>query len=86
MPARLARRSTSGTFGNCGNMRQAAMRRVAGALAYERDRGRFRLYSAGAIILATGGIGRACGGASGHGSIVGIRTGAAPTRLPNAGD
>ncbi|MQA91011.1 MAG: fumarate reductase/succinate dehydrogenase flavoprotein subunit [Gemmatimonas sp.] len=33
--------------------------RVAGAVAYERERGLFRVFSAGAIILATGGIGRA---------------------------
>jgi len=33
--------------------------RVAGALAYERERGQFRLFEAGAIVLATGGIGRA---------------------------
>ena len=33
--------------------------RVAGALAYERERGRFRLFRAGAVVLATGGIGRA---------------------------
>ncbi|MGH7645560.1 MAG: fumarate reductase/succinate dehydrogenase flavoprotein subunit, partial [Gemmatimonadales bacterium] len=33
--------------------------RVAGALAYERERGRFRVFRAGAVILATGGIGRA---------------------------
>ena len=33
--------------------------RVAGALAYERERGRFKLFQAKAIILATGGIGRA---------------------------
>ena len=33
--------------------------RVAGALAYDRERGRFRLFRAKAIILATGGIGRA---------------------------
>lgn len=33
--------------------------RVAGALAYDRERGRFRLYRAGAIVLATGGIGKA---------------------------
>src|SRR5690606_28361548 len=32
--------------------------RVVGALAYERERGRFRLFSAGAVVLATGGIGR----------------------------
>ncbi|MEO5589023.1 MAG: fumarate reductase/succinate dehydrogenase flavoprotein subunit [Gemmatimonadaceae bacterium] len=33
--------------------------RVSGALAYDRERGRFRLFEAKAIILATGGIGRA---------------------------
>jgi len=33
--------------------------RIAGALAYERERGRFRLFRAGAVILATGGVGRA---------------------------
>jgi succinate dehydrogenase / fumarate reductase flavoprotein subunit len=33
--------------------------RVVGALAYERERGRFKLFQARAIILATGGIGRA---------------------------
>src|SRR6516165_1347272 len=33
--------------------------RVVGALGYERDRGRFKLFSAGAVVLATGGIGRA---------------------------
>jgi succinate dehydrogenase / fumarate reductase flavoprotein subunit len=33
--------------------------RVSGALAYERETGRFRLFRAGAIVLATGGIGRA---------------------------
>jgi len=33
--------------------------RVAGALAYDREKGRFRLFSAGAVVLATGGIGRA---------------------------
>jgi succinate dehydrogenase / fumarate reductase flavoprotein subunit len=33
--------------------------RVAGALAYERERGRFKVYRAGAVILATGGVGRA---------------------------
>jgi succinate dehydrogenase / fumarate reductase flavoprotein subunit len=33
--------------------------RVIGALAYDRERGRFRLFSAGAVVLATGGIGRA---------------------------
>ncbi len=33
--------------------------RVTGALGYDRERGRFRLFRAKAIILATGGIGRA---------------------------
>ena len=33
--------------------------RIAGALGYDRDRGRFRLYRCRAIVLATGGIGRA---------------------------
>ncbi|HEY8257004.1 MAG TPA: fumarate reductase/succinate dehydrogenase flavoprotein subunit [Gemmatimonadales bacterium] len=33
--------------------------RIAGALGYDRERGRFRLYRANAIVLATGGIGRA---------------------------
>ncbi len=33
--------------------------RVAGALAYDRERGRFRLFRAKAIVVATGGIGRA---------------------------
>jgi succinate dehydrogenase / fumarate reductase flavoprotein subunit len=33
--------------------------RVSGALAYERERGRFRLFRANAVVLATGGIGRA---------------------------
>jgi succinate dehydrogenase / fumarate reductase flavoprotein subunit len=33
--------------------------RVSGALAYDRERGRFRVYRAGAVVLATGGIGRA---------------------------
>ena len=33
--------------------------RVAGAFAYERERGRFLLFRAKAVILATGGIGRA---------------------------
>ena len=32
--------------------------RVAGALGYDRERGRFRLFACGAVILATGGIGR----------------------------
>jgi succinate dehydrogenase / fumarate reductase flavoprotein subunit len=33
--------------------------RVAGCLAYDRERGRFHVFSAKAIVLATGGIGRA---------------------------
>jgi succinate dehydrogenase / fumarate reductase, flavoprotein subunit len=33
--------------------------RVAGALGYDRERGRFHLFQAKAIVLATGGIGRA---------------------------
>ncbi len=33
--------------------------RVSGALGYDRDRGRFKLFSAHAIVLATGGVGRA---------------------------
>src|SRR5919108_4406390 len=33
--------------------------RVVGAFAYERERGRFKLFRARAIVLATGGIGRA---------------------------
>jgi len=33
--------------------------RVAGALAYDRERGRFRLFRAKAVVIATGGIGRA---------------------------
>jgi succinate dehydrogenase / fumarate reductase flavoprotein subunit len=33
--------------------------RVAGALAFDRERGRFRVFSAKATVLATGGIGRA---------------------------
>jgi succinate dehydrogenase / fumarate reductase flavoprotein subunit len=33
--------------------------KVVGALAYDRERGRFRVYKAKAVILATGGIGRA---------------------------
>ncbi len=33
--------------------------RIAGAFAYDRERGRFRLFRAKAIVLATGGIGRA---------------------------
>src|SRR5262249_16594533 len=33
--------------------------RVAGALAYDRERGRFRVFHSKAVVLATGGIGRA---------------------------
>ncbi|HET6361298.1 MAG TPA: fumarate reductase/succinate dehydrogenase flavoprotein subunit [Gemmatimonadota bacterium] len=33
--------------------------RVAGAFGYDRERGRFLLFAAGAVVLATGGIGRA---------------------------
>ncbi len=33
--------------------------RVAGALVYDRERGRFEIYRAKAVVLATGGIGRA---------------------------
>ncbi len=33
--------------------------RVVGALAYDRERGKFRLFSAKSIVLATGGVGRA---------------------------
>jgi succinate dehydrogenase / fumarate reductase flavoprotein subunit len=33
--------------------------RVIGALGYERERGRFKIFRANAIVLATGGIGRA---------------------------
>ncbi|HEY7209933.1 MAG TPA: fumarate reductase/succinate dehydrogenase flavoprotein subunit [Bryobacteraceae bacterium] len=33
--------------------------RIAGAFAYERERGRFLLFQAKAVVLATGGIGRA---------------------------
>ena len=33
--------------------------RVAGAFAYDRDRGRFKVFESRAIVLATGGIGRA---------------------------
>jgi succinate dehydrogenase / fumarate reductase flavoprotein subunit len=33
--------------------------RVAGAFAYQRERGLFRVFRAGAVILATGGVGRA---------------------------
>ncbi|HEU0298971.1 MAG TPA: fumarate reductase/succinate dehydrogenase flavoprotein subunit [Longimicrobium sp.] len=33
--------------------------RISGAFGYERERGRFRLFKAKAVVLATGGIGRA---------------------------
>jgi succinate dehydrogenase / fumarate reductase flavoprotein subunit len=33
--------------------------RIAGAVAFDRDRGRFRCYQAKAVVLATGGIGKA---------------------------
>src|SRR4030081_588389 len=33
--------------------------RIAGAFAYDRERGRFRLFRAKAVVVATGGIGRA---------------------------
>jgi succinate dehydrogenase / fumarate reductase flavoprotein subunit len=33
--------------------------RVAGAVGYDRERGRFRIWRAGAVVLATGGIGKA---------------------------
>src|SRR5262245_41207012 len=33
--------------------------RIAGALGYDRQRGRFRLYRCKAVVLATGGVGRA---------------------------
>lgn len=33
--------------------------RVTGALAYERERGRFKIFKAKAVVLATGGVGRA---------------------------
>jgi succinate dehydrogenase / fumarate reductase, flavoprotein subunit len=33
--------------------------RVVGAFAYDRERGRFRLFKARAVVLATGGVGRA---------------------------
>ncbi|HUP19684.1 MAG TPA: fumarate reductase/succinate dehydrogenase flavoprotein subunit [Gemmatimonadota bacterium] len=33
--------------------------RVVGAFGYDRERGRFRVFGAGAVVLATGGIGRA---------------------------
>src|SRR5215472_7567698 len=33
--------------------------RAAGVIGYERDRGRFKVFNAGAVVLATGGTGRA---------------------------
>ena len=33
--------------------------RIAGAFCYDRERGRFRLYKAKAVVMATGGVGRA---------------------------
>ena len=33
--------------------------RVVGAFGYDRERGRFRLFKAKSIVLATGGVGRA---------------------------
>ena len=33
--------------------------RVSGAVAYDRDRGRFKVFRANAVVLATGGVGRA---------------------------
>ncbi|HLX95718.1 MAG TPA: fumarate reductase/succinate dehydrogenase flavoprotein subunit [Verrucomicrobiae bacterium] len=33
--------------------------RVVGALGYDRERGRFKIFKAGAVVMATGGIGRA---------------------------
>ncbi len=33
--------------------------RIAGAFAYDRERGRFRLFKAKAVVMATGGVGRA---------------------------
>jgi len=33
--------------------------RISGALAYDRDRGRFKVFKAKAVVLATGGVGRA---------------------------
>src|SRR3954447_640535 len=33
--------------------------RIAGAFGYERERGRFKLFRAKAVVLATGGVGRA---------------------------
>src|SRR5690606_39084824 len=33
--------------------------RVAGALAYDRERGRFKVFQAKAVVMATGGLGRA---------------------------
>ena len=33
--------------------------RVAGAVAYDRERGRFKVFHAKAVVMATGGLGRA---------------------------
>jgi succinate dehydrogenase / fumarate reductase flavoprotein subunit len=33
--------------------------RIAGALAYDREKGRFKLFASAAVVLATGGVGRA---------------------------
>ena len=33
--------------------------RIAGAFGYDRERGRFRVFKCGAVVLATGGVGRA---------------------------
>ena len=57
--------------------------RVAGAFAYDRDRGRFKVFESRAIVLATGGIGRAYNVTSnsweytGDGQSLAYRTGAA---------
>jgi succinate dehydrogenase / fumarate reductase flavoprotein subunit len=40
-------------------LRDAGGSRIAGALGYDRERGRFRLWRAKAVVLATGGIGKA---------------------------
>jgi succinate dehydrogenase / fumarate reductase flavoprotein subunit len=56
--------------------------RAAGALAYDRERGRFHLFTAKAIVLATGGIGRAfritsnSGEGTGDGHALAYRAGA----------
>src|SRR5438045_5471498 len=34
--------------------------RVSGCVAYDRERGRFKSFGAKAVVLATGGVGRAC--------------------------